>query len=148
MAKLYLKRTLGGSFVAADESSLELARRFKMGEIYRADIVKPRSYKHHCQFMALLDLTFQNQDKYTDFKMFRRAVALAAGHVEQMITLDGEVQLIPLSYSYDELPDEVEFTEKFGAAMTVCAHMMHDMGIAELEAEVSRYADEHYGRAA
>lgn len=148
MAKLYLKRTLGGSFIAADESSLEIARRFRADTILRADIVKPRSYRHHCQFLALLDLTFQNQDKYTDFKMFRRAVALAAGHVEQVITLDGECQLVPLSYSYDELPDEIEFTEKFAAAMTVCAHLMHDMGIPELEAEVSRYADERYGRAA
>lgn len=147
MARMYLRKTLSG-FVPADEPSLEVSRKLKLNEVYRSDVVKPRSYKHHCQFMALLDLTFQNQDKYTDFKMFRRAVALAAGHVEQMITLDGEIQLIPLSYSYDELPDEIEFTEKFGAAMTVCAHMMNDIGIPELAAEVSRYADERYGRAA
>lgn len=148
MARLYLKRTLGGSFIAADESSLEIARRFKTDAIYRADIVKPRSYKHHCMFMALLDLTFQNQSKYADFKMFRRAIALASGHVEQVITLDGECQLVPLSYSYDEIPDEIDFTDKFAAAMTVCAHIMHDMGIPELEAEVARYADEKYGMAA
>ena len=33
-------------------------------------------------------------------------------------------------------------------AMTVCARILRMNDVAELEAEVSRYADEHYGRAA
>jgi hypothetical protein len=144
MAELYVRKTLSG-FSTIDEAGQEAAKKFKLGEIYRAEIVKSRNYKHHCMFLALLEMCFLNQEKYANFRMFRRAVALEAGHVEQLITLDGEVQLIPLSYSYDEIPDENEFTEKFGAAMTVCARMMHNIGIPELEAEVSKYADQHYG---
>lgn len=147
MARLYLRRTLSG-FVPADEASVELFRKFKTGDVVRADVVKPRSYKHHCLFMCLLELAFDNQDAFTNFKMFRRAVALEAGHVEQVITLDGEIRLVPLSYSYDELPDETEFTEKFGQAMAVCQKIMHDVGMDELEAEISRYASDRYGIAA
>ena len=107
MARLYLKRTLSG-FAAADEPSADIARKFKVGEIYRADIVKPRSYQHHKLCMALLTLTYQNQERYTSFDMFRKAVALEAGHVNEIIKLDGEVVLEPGSLSYDAL-DEVEF---------------------------------------
>lgn len=145
MARLYLKRTLSG-FVPADEPSAELARKYKTGEVYRADVVKPRSYQHHKLCMALLTLTYQNQERYTNFDMFRKAVALEAGHVNEIIKLDGEVVLEPGSLSYDAL-DEVEFTRVMGAMMTICARIL-DVSEPELAGEVSRYADEHYGRAA
>jgi hypothetical protein len=147
MAELFLRRTLNG-FTAADAATENIWRKYKLNDIYRAKVTKPRNYKHHCMFMALLELTFQNQERYRDFKIFRRAIALAAGHVEQIISLDGEPVLVPLSYSYDELPDEDEFSKAFGAAMTVCAEILHNMKLGDLEAEVSRYADENYGRAA
>ena len=41
MARMYLRKTLSG-FVPADEMSVETAKRFKVGETYKADIVKPR----------------------------------------------------------------------------------------------------------
>jgi hypothetical protein len=146
MARLYLTKTLSG-FIPADEPSLEVWRRFKLGESYRADIVKPRSYQHHKLCMALLNLTYMNQDRYQNFEPFRKAVAIAAGHTEELVTVDGEILKLPKSLSYDAL-DEIEFTKVFGAMMTVCAHLLHGMGLEELEAEVSKYCDEHYGAAA
>jgi hypothetical protein len=145
MAKVYLKKTLSG-FAPADEPSLELHKRFKLGEIYRADVVKPRSYRHHKMIMALLNLTYANQDMYDDFEMFRKAVAVAAGHVEELATVDGEIIKLPKSINYDTL-DEIEFTKVAGAMMTVCCRLLKDVGADELEAEVSRYADNHYGSA-
>jgi hypothetical protein len=146
MASLYLRKTLSG-FVPNDEASAELWRRYKQGGVYRADVVKPRSYQHHKLAFALLNLTFDNQDRYTDFETFRKAVALAAGHVEELVTLEGEIVRLPASLSFDSL-DEIEFTRVFGAMMTVCANLLHDMGRDELAAEVSVYANEHYGAAA
>lgn len=145
MARMYLKKTLSG-FVPADEPSLEVARKFKVGEIYRSDVVKPRSYQHHKLIMALLNLTYSNQELYDDFEMFRKAVALAAGHVEELVTVDGELIRLPKSINYDTL-DEVEFTKVAGAMITVCCRLLKDIGADELEAEVSRYADENYGMA-
>ncbi len=106
--------------------------------------MKPRSYQHHKLAFALLNLTYANQEQWNDFDSFRRAVAMAAGHTEELLTLDGEVILLPKSISYDAL-DEIEFTQVFGAMMTVCAKILHNMGIAELEAEVLQYSGEHYG---
>lgn len=145
--KGFIRKTLSG-WAPADEQSQTMHKRHKAGQVYRADIVQPRNYKHHCLFMALLDLTFQNQEKYTDDWAFRTAVALEAGHVKQFVNLDGEVCFMPLRYSYDDIPDEQDFTKAFGAAMTVCAGILRMNDLDQLEAEVSRYADEHYGRAA
>ena len=143
MARFYLRKTLSG-FIPADEPSLEIARKFKLNEVYRADVVKPRSYQHHKLIMALLNLTYANQEMYEDFEMFRKAVAVAAGHVEEMVTVDGEIIRLPKSINYDTL-DEIEFTAVSGAMMTVCCRLLKGIGRDELEAEVSRYADENYG---
>lgn len=145
MARLYLKKTLTG-FAPADEETRQLGRKYKLGEIYRAEVVKPRSYQHHKLCMALLSLTYQNQERYTNFDSFRKAVAMAAGHCEELHTLDGEVLKLPGSLSYDAL-DEVEFTQVMAAMMTVCCGIL-GMTAPTLEAEVSRYADENYGRVA
>lgn len=145
MARIYLKRTLRG-FEPADEPSKELCSKYKQGEVYRADVVKPRSYQHHKLCFALLTLTYQNQERYTDFESFRKAVAMASGHTEELMTVHGEIIRLPKSISYDAL-DEVEFTQVFGAMMNVCAEIL-GLTAPELEPEVSRYCNEHYGRAA
>jgi hypothetical protein len=144
--KCFVRKTLAG-WLPADEQAQAMHKRQRLGQVYRADIVQPRNYRHHCLFMALLDLTFQNQETYTDDWAFRTAVALEAGHVKEFVNLDGEICFAPMRYSYDDIPDEQDFTRQFGAAMRVCARILHNMDLEELEAEVGRYADEHYGRA-
>lgn len=144
MARLYLKRTLSG-FAPADEPSADIARKFKVGEIYRADIIKPRSYAHHKLAFALLNLTFSNQERYGNFDDFRKAVAMAAGHSREYVGIDGEIWREAGSLSYDAL-DEVEFTRVMASMMTVCAQIL-DVTEPELAGEVSRYADESLYRA-
>jgi hypothetical protein len=146
MARLYLKRTPAG-FVPVDDAAVEDARKYKVGEVYAADIKKPRSYQHHKLAFALLSLTYQNQERYLNFDDFRKAVALAAGHSREFVDLNGEIHREVGSLSYDAL-DEVEFTKVMAAMMTVCAHILHGMDLKELESEVARYADDHYGRSA
>lgn len=145
MARMYLKRTLSG-FAPADEPSMEVWKKFKQGEAYRADVVKPRSYLHHKLCFALLNLTYANQERWNNFESFRKAIAIAAGHTEELMTVHGEIIRLPKSLSYDAL-DEIEFTQVMGTMMSVCAEIL-GMTAPELEPEVSRYADEHYGRAA
>lgn len=142
MAKLWLKCTLAG-FVPADNEALEIKRKYKIGELYSATIVKPRSGPAHRLCFALLSLTFANQDVYTDARKFRRALAWEVGHVDEVMLSSGEVVKFPRSLSYDDV-DQVEFQVLFPKLMTVCAHLLHDMNLQELEAEVSRYADENY----
>jgi len=151
MARMYLRRTLTG-FVPADEPSNSLLRKFKVGEVYRSDVVKPRNYKHHKLCMALLNLTYENLPEkhaksYASFDQFRYAVAEESGHVESYVTLQGEIKTLPRSISYDEIPDDVEFGKVMAGMMTVCARIL-DVAEPQLAIEVSRYADAHYGAVA
>jgi hypothetical protein len=151
MARLHLKRVLTG-FVPADEPSLTLLRKYKVGGVYRADLVRPRNYKHLCLIMALLNLTYEHLPEkyarsYASFNQFRYAVAEASGHVESYISLEGEIKTMPGSVSYDAIPDDVEFGKVAAAMMTVCARIL-EMSEPDLAAEVSKYADAHYGAAA
>jgi hypothetical protein len=147
VARLYLRRVLTG-LVAADEESDAAMRRYKVGDVYRADVVKPRSYQHHKLIMALLSLTYKNlPEKYAtlwpSFDKFRKSIALEAGHTETVITRDGVCHEGPGSLSYDAL-DEADFTRVSAAMMTICALIL-DLSEPELAAEVSRYADATYG---
>jgi hypothetical protein len=151
MAKLFLKKTLAG-FTPSDEPSVEAAKRYKLGEVYRADIVKPRVYKDHCRCMALLSLTYENlpeqyENQWPTFQAFRRAVSEAAGYVEEYVSLEGEVRKSGLSLSYDAIPDNMDFLRVFADMMTVCTKIL-DVSAPELAAEVSRYASDKYGVAA
>lgn len=149
MARIYLKRTLTG-FEPADAPSRELMRKYKVGDTYRAEVVKPRSYQHHKLCMALLSMTFEHMPEkysftYPTFDTFRYAVAKEAGHLEAFIDLQGEITTIPKSLSYDSIPDDVEFGQVMAQMMTVCANILQ-IDQPTLAAEVSKYADEHYGR--
>lgn len=145
MARLYLKRTLTG-FEPADEPSRQTWKRYKLGEVYRSDVVKPRNYRFHCLCFALLNLTFENQEQYLpeQFNMFRKAVTLQAGHYEEYIDLDGEIRKEVRSISYDEL-DDIGFERLFPKMMEVCAGILHNMNKMDLEREVIQYAISHYG---
>lgn len=135
---IFLTRTLAG-LVPADEAAKQAVKRWKIGETLKCSVRKPRCYTNHKKYFALLSLTFENQDKYTSFEHFRKAVQIAAGHVDELITLDGEITLMPKSIAYDAL-DEMEFSKVFCETMTVCAKILGDLDLDELRCEVERYA--------
>ena len=138
MADIYLTRTLSG-LAPADEDAKQVMRRWKIGDTLRCSVRKPRSYKFHKLYFALISLVFENQERYSNIDHFRRAVQIEAGHVEELIRLDGEIVLIPKSIAYDAL-DEMEFAKVFAETMTVCARILGDLDLRELEQEVMRYA--------
>lgn len=135
---IYLTKTLNG-FAPADEQAKQAVKRWKLGETLKCAVKKPRDYTNHKRYFALLNLTFANQDRYTSFEHFRKAVQIAAGHVDELITLDGEVVLIPRSIDYSTL-DELQFGVVFADTMTVCAQILGGLKLTELEQEVMRYA--------
>lgn len=135
---IFLTRTLAG-LAPADAEAKEAVKRWKIGETLKCSVRKPRCYTNHKRYFALLNLTFENQEKYTSFEHFRKAVQIAAGHVDELISLDGEVLLLPKSIAYDAL-DEMDFSKVFAETMTVCAKILGDLDLDDLRIEVERYA--------
>jgi hypothetical protein len=146
MATLFIRKTARG-FDIADDESRDLWAKYKTGEIYRADVVRPRSYQHHKFSMALLRQTWLNLPErleWPTFDAFRLSIADAAGQVIEYTALDGTVKTMPRSLSYDSIPDDVEFGKVAAAMLSVCARLL-DLEDSELAAEVSKYADSSYG---
>jgi hypothetical protein len=144
VADVYLRKTLTG-FVPADEAGREVHLRYKLNEVYRADIVKPRSYQSHKLCMSLIDLTYSNLPEtclrtWPNPRAFRRMLADAVGHVESFRTQEGETKTIALSLSYDDIPDEVTFQRIYKLMLDVCAHLLAINNRVELQEEVEQYA--------
>ena len=147
--KIPLRRTLRG-WEPADAQAESDCKKYPQGCMVRADITRPRSYGHHKLIFALLDLTYRNlPERYSAIwptaYAFRTGLADAIGHVETYYTKDGEIKTRPLRFSYDDLPDEAEFTDKSALAMAVCCELL-GVDEPELAAEVSKYA--RFGEAA
>lgn len=141
MARVFLKRTLRG-FEPADTFSQEAMARIRIGDIVRADVARPRNYQFHKLVMSLLMLTFDNQDRYTEAQMFRRAVAYAAGYVREYVTLDGEARIEARSLAYDDTSED-EAREVFPRLMSVCAGILRTPE-PDLAREVEMYAAERF----
>lgn len=136
---IYLQRTLAG-LVPADEEAKQAFKRWKLGETLRCSVRKPRCYKNHKHYFALLSTVFENQERYTNFHMFRKAVELAAGHVDEIITVDGEIHFEIKSIDYSSM-DELEFGDLFARVMRVCVeNFLQGVDVDELRCQVERYA--------
>lgn len=140
MARRLFKRSLNMSLCPTDQEGIDALKKLKIGEEVWCEIKKARNPKHHRQYFALLHLVFENQERYRHFEHFRKAVQVAAGHVDELITLEGEVLLIPKSVDYASL-DEIEFSKVFSETMAVCVeHFLQGVDLNYLRDEVGRYA--------
>lgn len=135
---IFLTRTIGG-LVGSDDEAKQAMRRWKIGETLRCDVKKPRCYKNHKRYFALINLTFENQEKYSNPLHFRKAVQMEAGHVEWVESIKGDLVPIPRSIDYSTL-DEMEFSKVFSETMAVCSRILGNIGLHELEAEVAGYS--------
>ena len=105
--EIYLKRTFNG-FTPLYGSDHQLMNKIKVGDEVKADIKKPRNYKFHKMFFALLNIAFQNQDCTQHFDAFRRWMIVQAGRYELIRLPDGTTEKEPLSISFAKM-DQEEF---------------------------------------
>ena len=110
---LFLVKGLDGSLRGATDSDRELLRSWPAGEVLRCRVSKPRNSRFHRKFFVLLDIAFQNQDRYGHPEPFRKALILQAGFYDEIPKLDGSgVTLVPKSISFANM-DELEFSKVY-----------------------------------
>ena len=99
-------------------------KKLKIGEIYSAEIKKPRNYKFHKKYFALLNMAYENLNeemtrRFPSFENFRSAVQVMAGHYDTSWLLDtGEEIIIPKSISFSSM-NEFEFTKMYDNLFSV-----------------------------
>jgi hypothetical protein len=106
--KGYYKK-IGGALVPDDDATVDQLQKLKTGEVYSVDLKRPRNVKFNRKFQALVDLVYDNQDKYHNREALLTELKIQVGHYEEHITLGGKLVLQPKSISFASM-DEDEFS--------------------------------------
>jgi hypothetical protein len=139
VAKLLLKRKLGG-WEEADDESREAARKFKVAETYRATIVKPRALVSLRRYWGLVNLVLHNTEQFESKDQLHQYLKLRARHATPIVSkTTGEVFMVPNSIDFDTL-DETQFQEVWSRVIdVVCEEILPGITEDEINLELQRY---------
>ena len=98
---MYLTKLATGQYTPSDDKSHEESQKIKVGSEIKG--VKARNIKFHRKAFALLNLGFNNQDKFESFEVYRKVIIIRAGFYDEAPTKDGEVYFIPKSLSFENM---------------------------------------------
>lgn len=118
MAKLWFVKGPGGNLTPADDACSETMRRYKTGAVILGDFKEPRNGKHHRKCFALLQLMFDNQEKYKDFDPFYEVTKLKAGCFDLYQDQGGHSYPRTWSFSYNEM-DQIKFEKAYQMLVTL-----------------------------
>ena len=131
--QLHLKKTLTG-FALADEMSVENAKKFKVGEVYKADVVKPRSRKTLGRYWVLCQMILDNTEHFRSKEQVSDYLKIRTGHSTSIVSKStGEIFHVANSIDFDSM-DEAEFADLW---KRVCDVVVADVlpGITQREIE-------------
>ena len=151
MSKIYVVRTIHGLQPAWDADQQAIAK-LKMGETYKAEIVRPRNLAHHKKYWSLINLAFQNLpddfaittvDGQTDYIRtpadLHWHVKCQCGIMKRRISLGGKIMYEVGSTSFHKM-DQDEFSEFYSRAVDVIIKwILPGVDRAELWSEVESY---------
>ena len=142
MTTLYLRKTMGG-FLPDTEEDQEKCRRFKMGDVCKAEIVNPRNYKFLRKWFSLVKVGYElweetcprhkykGEDVMPNFDRFRRDVTVLAGFFNPTVNIRGELRLDAESISFANMGED-RFEELYSETINVLLQkILYGRGITE-----------------
>ena len=115
--EIYLIKDKNNLLKPVYESDQDSLRKIPANEEVKADIVRPRNYQFHKKFFALLNLAFNNQERYDNFEAMRAVFIMKAGFYEEVRT-DKGLLYFPKSISFANM-DEIEFTQLYSKMLDI-----------------------------
>lgn len=112
--EITLIKQLNGSFKPAYDTDYENAKKIALNEPFVFKYSKPRNYKFHKKFFALINLVYQNQERYNSIDHLRKDLTIASGFYEIRYGLHGEEITEAKSISFANMTEE-EFSELYSA---------------------------------
>ncbi len=116
--KITLIKKLNGNFIPAYDSDYENAKKITINEPFEYEYKKPRNYKFHKKFFALLNLVYDNQERYVNIEHLRHDLIIEAGYYEIRYNFQGVEVYVPKSISFSKM-DEIEFNELYSKCIDV-----------------------------
>lgn len=129
MTDIYLRRTANGFAPDSDEDA-KACSRFKMGEVVRADVVRPRNLNFFRKWWALVKVGYElweetcprhqhkGMDVLPEFERFRRDVTILAGFAKPVVNIRGELRLEAESLAFGNMTED-RFDKLYSATIDV-----------------------------
>ena len=137
MAEIFVIKQRG-KFLPADDEATAAFKKIANGEVLRLKYSRPRNYRFHQKFFALLNVAFDSQSIYSSFEAFRMEVIITCGWYDVHHHISGGTSLKAKSISFAKM-DESEFSTLYETAIDVILNkFMPDTDAERLEEEIDR----------
>ena len=110
--KFTIVKQLNNTFKVAYDSDYEKLKRIKAGDLLECEIKKPRNYKFHRKYFALINMLFQNQEKYNNIDHLRHDLTIEAGYYDIRTNLKGNEVIQAKSISFASMKED-EFSQLY-----------------------------------
>ena len=109
---LEVTKSENGKLIPSSEKAIKIFNKVQIGDEILIDFKAKRNTQFHKKGFALLNLVFQNQDRYSNMEDLRTEFKLKAGYYSEHITTKGKIIYVPKSMAFSEM-DENEFDELY-----------------------------------
>ena len=110
--------------------------KIKQGAEVMVEVTRPRNIRHHRLFFALVQIIFNNQDRYESEEHLLTALKVALGHCETIVLQSGAPAYIPKSIAFAKM-DQVAFDGFFeNACQVAIKHWLPTVTSEQLRDEV------------
>lgn len=125
-----------GALRPADEAGRDALAKIGNGEIVTVEVKRPRNVRFHRKYWALVNLVFENMDRYPSPDDLHAAIKIAAGLRTAIQLPDGTMGYIPGSIAFHKM-GQSEFEAFFDRVCDlVAAHFLPGVTSEALKAEV------------
>jgi len=138
MPEIYIRKNRFGSLEPDDKAGIEYVSKLNVGDIIKAKTNKPRNYEFHKKFFALIDLVFENQDKYETLEDLLVEIKLKVGHYKEHLTTKGQIIYLPKSISFAKM-DEAEFSIFYEKVIDVILKYFIPVSRQDLELMINEF---------
>lgn len=117
--KLIFRKSLG-SLVPEDQEAIDAMAKIKHGDLVHVEVKRTRNLKHHRLYWALINLVFDNQERFTSPQQIHNALKEAAGLYETQMRLDGKPMRVLASTSFEDM-DQTAFAKYYDQCCDILA---------------------------
>jgi len=104
--KFTVIKQLNNTLKVAYDSDYELIKKLKPNTEYQCEIKRPRNYKFHKKYFALITMLFENQERYNNINDLRHDLIVEAGYYRRYLDMQGQSVKVALSISFASMNQE------------------------------------------
>lgn len=132
---MFLIKNKDFTYSPVDDSDRNESNKVAVGTVVAAKA--PRNYKFHKKAFALLNMGFENQEKFASFEIYRKVQTILAGFYDEVTQPDGKVMFLPHSLSFESMSAET-FNKWYIATLDVLAAQM-EVQSETIKAQIDKF---------